>query len=231
MVSPMFFCVAVRGILAVGLRSYAHMQSSSSPKVQTPPTLQRQLDALYDGLDDVHDIPAEEIRIIDESGGHDAYGELTTSGVRDVLQRLGGRSGDVVADLGSGCGRMVLQCALEWPFLSSVIGVELSKTRHDTATKALHRCEAMFGPDVSRRVQLVHGDMLAPDVAGLLDHVTLVYVASLLFDDEFMIRLGGMLSARPKLRRVATLSRFPAGALPGFHEQGVFMHVQETMSR
>ena len=103
----------------LGLRA----RSSSAPLREE---VDRRLEELYAGLPDVHDLPTEELRLIDKSGGHQAYGELCPSGVRNVMQRLAPRIGDVVADLGSGCGRMVLQCALEWPTLHSVVGVELS---------------------------------------------------------------------------------------------------------
>ncbi|KAL1510563.1 hypothetical protein AB1Y20_006864 [Prymnesium parvum] len=179
--------------------------------------VESQLAAIYAGLPDVHDLPADEILAVEASGGHEAYGELTPAGVREVLARLGASAGDVLADLGSGCGRMVLQCALESPWLRAV-GVELSPTRHRVAVEARRQCERMAGAHTARRITLLEGDMLSPQLAGALDDATIVYVASLLFDDSFMQRLGRMLAERPRVRAIATLSRFPSGALPGFRE-------------
>ena len=48
------------------------------------------------------------------------------------------------------------------------------------------------------------------------EDATLIYVASLLFDDAFMSMLGARLARLPHLRTIATLSRFPPGSLPGF---------------
>ena len=45
-----------------------------------------------------------------------------------------------------------------------------------------------------------------------------MYIASLLFDDDFMARLGARLAALPALRTIATLRQFPEGSLPGFVE-------------
>ncbi|KAL3910291.1 MAG: hypothetical protein SGPRY_009111, partial [Prymnesium sp.] len=178
------------------------------------------LDALYDGLPDAHDVPENEVRAIDESGGHEAYGELTPRGVRAVMGMLGANQGDVLADLGSGCGRMVLQCAMDWPFLGGVVGVELSSSRHQVAEQALSRLADWCGPQIVEKVRLYHADMLSPQLAPMLDDVTHVYVASLLFDDAFMARLGSMLASQPKIQAVATLSRFPPGSLLGFEESG-----------
>eukprot|EP00966_Prymnesium_polylepis_P246240 5695471-Prymnesium_polylepis.1 len=205
--------VAAAGAAALALRTRAEA-------IEGHFQVDRFLDTLYADLPDVHDVPADEIRVIDESGGHEAYGELTVKGVREVMTRLGVRPGDVVADLGSGCGRMVLQCALEWPSLSSVLGVELSASRHGVAAMALRRCEETLGPGLTSKVRLYEDDMLSATCAAAIDDVTIMYVASLLFDDDFMARLGGVLAARPRLRAVATLTRFPPDALPGFQEDG-----------
>ena len=168
------------------------------------------LDALYEGMLDGDDIPIAEQVAIDESGGHMAYGELTIRGVRELRPRLEPRSGDVFYDLGSGTGRCVLQAALEWP-VDRAVGVELSASRNDIGIAAL--CRA--APSLRERTSLRADDMIA--CPGCED-ATLVYCASLLFEDEFMGRLGRRLEELPRLRRVATLRRFPPGALRGFDE-------------
>ena len=63
---------------------------------------QATLDRLYSGLPDGHDIPISESRQIDESGGHEAYGELTTRGVRELHALLMPTARDVFYDFGSG---------------------------------------------------------------------------------------------------------------------------------
>ena len=164
------------------------------------------LQALYDGVPDIHEVPLADLQAIDSSGGHEAYGELTIRGVREIRELLKPQRDDVFVDLGSGAGRCVLQAALEWP-CRSCIGVELSESRHRAGEVALARA----GSAVQERVRLYHDDLLC---CPACEEASIVYVASLLFDDAFMTKLGARLAALPKLRTVVTLTRFPAGALP-----------------
>ena len=166
------------------------------------------LETLYSGLSDIHDIPGDEQRCIEESGGHEAYGELTIRGGQALRALLAPREDDVFYDLGSGAGRLVLQAALEWPCQRSV-GIELAKSRHMVGKMALSRASR----EVRERAVLKCADMIACE--GCED-ATLVYVASLLFDDPFMSLLGGKLAQLPHLRTIAALTRFPPGSLPGF---------------
>ena len=83
------------------------------------------------------------------------YGEITELGARQLFQRMGlfnrrnnknnSRSQKededdddrfVFYDLGSGVGRLVVQAYMELPNLKSVLGVELSPTRHEAAVTA-----------------------------------------------------------------------------------------------
>jgi hypothetical protein len=170
------------------------------------------LDSLFDGLADGHEIPISDHHEIDASGGHEAYGELTTLGFRQLGKYFHPRADDVFCDLGSGRGRAVLQAALEWP-VASAVGIELSASRDAVAQAALRRAE----PLLRKPARLERADMLACE--GSCRDATIVYVASLLFDDDFMFRLGQFLSqSMPDLRSIASLRRFPPGSLPGFVE-------------
>lgn len=155
-----------------------------------------------------------------------AYGELTPRGVRQVFKLLQPTADDVFYDLGSGCGRCVLQAILEWPFLRRSVGIELSAQRDRIGQQALARA----GERVRERADLIRGDIIVCD--GCED-ATIVYCASLLFDDAFMRRLGERLVGLPQLRTVATLTRFPDGALPGFaeHERNFAPESDETTRR
>lgn len=170
------------------------------------------LNTLYSDLPDIHEIPIADIRTIDASGGHQAYGELTVRGVREVQKLLLPTPNDCFVDLGSGAGRCVLQAALEWP-CHSAIGVELSESRHLVGCRALARAP----PELRARVVLLQEDMLA---CRKLEEATIVYCASLLFDDAFMARLASRLASLPRVRMIATLTRFPAGTSleDGFEE-------------
>lgn len=170
------------------------------------------LNTLYSDLPDIHEIPIADIRTIDASGGHQAYGELTVRGVREVQKLLLPTPNDCFVDLGSGAGRCVLQAALEWP-CRSAIGVELSESRHLVGIRALARAP----PELRARAVLLQEDMLT---CRKLEEATIVYCASLLFDDAFMARLASRLASLPRVRMIATLTRFPAGTSldDGFEE-------------
>lgn len=161
------------------------------------------LNTLYSDLPDIHEIPIADIRTIDASGGHQAYGELTVRGVREVQKLFLPTPNDCFVDLGSGAGRCVLQAALEWP-CRSAIGVELSESRHLVGISALARAP----PELRARAVLLQEDMLT---CRKLEEATIVYCASLLFDDAFMARLASRLASLPRVRMIATLTRFPAG--------------------
>ena len=176
----------------------AHAYASSAPSAEA---VYEAMNSMFAGLPDVHVIPEAEEDVIDDSGGHEGYGELTVQGTTTLLRAVGLDVRDTFYDLGSGAGRVVVQLALERPGVRAV-GVELAPTRHDVACTALsrleqpHRCEARLG------------DLLA----ARCDDATVVFVAGLLFDDSFMRRLAAKLADLPKLRAIATLRRFPPDA-------------------
>ena len=118
---------------------------------------------------------------------------------------------------------MCAQCVMEWPALRAAVGVELSSLRHAVGVEALERLEA----PLRSKVRLVEGDMLATPSG--FESATLVYVASLLFDDDFMSRLGARLAAMPGLRAVASLRPFPPDSLPGFRDDPVNFAADATV--
>ena len=87
-------------------------------------------------------------------------------------------------------------------------GVELSASRHAAGLAALARADAA----TARRVQLQQADIIETGAGD----ATIGYVASLLFDENFMARLGAKLDAAPRLRRLVSLEPFPPGSLTSF---------------
>lgn len=114
------------------------------------------LEKLYAGLDNGDEIPFSEHKAIDDSGGEQAYGELTVRGTRELRPLLEPVPGDIFYDLGSGTGRCVVQAAVEWP-IERAVGIELSASRHGAGEMALARAD----PSLQRRVRLREGDMIA----------------------------------------------------------------------
>ncbi|KAG2442094.1 hypothetical protein HYH02_009583 [Chlamydomonas schloesseri] len=102
------------------------------------------LDTIYDELEEVFlskrgfIIPRKEAAMVDATGGSATYGEITGDGVRQFLARVPLQPDDVLVDLGSGLGRLVLQVATS-ARLRRCVGLELSACRHEQAGWAAAR--------------------------------------------------------------------------------------------
>ena len=141
------------------------------------------------------------------------YGEITADGMASLGRRALLGPTDVFADLGSGCGRAVIQAVEEFN-CASACGIELGRSRHDQAMQ-LH---ATLPSDQARRIQFICGDCAATDAwqHSPLADATVVYAASLCFGDELMHRLAAQIAVSPRVRFVATLRRFDGGLGGGF---------------
>ena len=191
-----------------------------------------------------------------ESSSRDpsTYGEITELGARQLFQRMGlfhrktkwlNNNDDdvddddrfVFYDLGSGVGRLVVQAYMELPNLKSVLGVELSPTRHEAALTAW----SIIGQDAVnlRRQHMMtiqtndkqngrtnpitdndDGDATVDNcriefrqgdlLKQDLSNVTHIYLASLCFTDDMMHQIARkLINGAPKLQCVATLRKFP----------------------
>lgn len=116
-------------------------------------------------------------------------------------------------DLGCGSGRLLVQAYLELPNVCDFTGIELAKARYTHAAyawKQLEESATMLRHGVNAKtadLQFLQGDLFDLDVSSS----THVYVASLCFTDDMMIRLGDKLIQEAKsLQCVATLKPFPS---------------------
>ena len=209
--------VAVASLAASGLVPQAPV---APPAPRTPAEMLRRevidgaVERAWKGLDGHRATPEEEAAI-DEIAGEfgNTYGEVVAGGARTVFDMLGllhdAPADAAFADLGSGAGRMVAPCWLECHVQSSV-GVELSRTRHDCAVEGRARLlvddDAPAAASTAAALEFVHGDILAalPEL-----EVSHAYVASLLFDDCMLGKLGRALDAST-VASIATLSDFPS---------------------
>ena len=114
-----------------------------------PAFVHADLRAIYSSLPDVHAIPESEEEVIDATGGHEGYGELTPHGTSALLRLIPlCQQADRFYDLGSGSGVVTTHLAL---LGFNAVGIELSPTRHAVAAAALdrvpspHRGEAACG--------------------------------------------------------------------------------------
>lgn len=135
--------------------------------------------------------------------GPATYGEVTNVGARQLFDYMGiiDDPGSVFVDLGSGCGKLVLQAGLELQVPS--FGVELDPERHEVALKHLSTIQN----DTAEFVTLECDDLFEFDVS----EATHVYVSSLCFTDEMMVRTSQKLfHEAPNLKCAATLKKLPS---------------------
>ena len=133
-------------------------------------TIERALHTAFADLRHGDDISAtERARLHTQVGAAWVHGEVTPRGTLALLHALGvhetvetPRADEVLIDLGSGTGALVLAAALPRPKLRAV-GVELSAERHASACEARSRLAREGGAlaDAAARVTLIHGDARA----------------------------------------------------------------------
>ncbi len=120
------------------------------------------------------------------------YGELTPRGVEQLLRVVPLSADDVFVDLGSGLGKVVLQVAMAArPALA--MGIEIERSRHETAQRARDRAVRLGLLERSSCV-FRNEDLLATD----LDGVTVLFANAVCFSGRLM---------RGLFRRVLTLGR------------------------
>ncbi|OPZ23156.1 MAG: Histone methylation protein DOT1 [bacterium ADurb.BinA186] len=126
------------------------------------------------------EIPISDSQIIKKSKGSPVYGEIKHAALDKLLNYLALTDKDILYDLGSGVGKVVLHCAMTTP-LKKAIGVELSSARHLEAEIAFARaCE--FNPRLKNRAQFVNQDLMTID----LTNATVIYMCSTAFSIKFM---------------------------------------------
>lgn len=119
------------------------------------------------------------------SGGSSIYGIVTDDGVKALLERASSAmelKGKVFYDVGSGNGEAILSAAEQFPALSAVVGIELSKYRHSKASEARDELSASLRSKIELRCQ----DALLADISG----ADIVLLNNLVFEPRFNQAFG-----------------------------------------
>mmetsp|Transcript_43893 Transcript_43893/g.95886 ORF Transcript_43893/g.95886 Transcript_43893/m.95886 type:complete len:286 (+) Transcript_43893:40-897(+) len=167
------------------------------------------LEEAFRGLADGSLAPSAQAVKAAEASGHYStsqfvYGEVGLE-VGPVLRKLDLQPSDVLYDLGSGRGRLVLGAAL-WPggpgSCARVVGVELDNNRHAVALQAAARMG-----ETPRPWDLKCGDVLCEP----LEDATVAFCNNAVFNERLNGALAGRLSAAltPNLRTAFTTSPLP----------------------
>ena len=81
----------------------------------------------------------EDKKKFEEKGYAITYGELTLDGLKIIMNKVDSKKDKVFVDLGSGNGNIVINAIKEHPNLYKSIGIEFSKSRHETAENNLKK--------------------------------------------------------------------------------------------
>lgn len=144
-------------------------------------------------------VPSQEYDFITKAGGAPTYGEITYEGADQILKLFKLTEKDVFYDLGCGVGKFVVQAYLTTP-VKKAGGIELSKTRIDSAKKIAQELKKQSKIEKNRKLEFKENDILK---ANLKD-ATALFVSSLCFSDELIEKLTNKLAALKKGLRVAT---------------------------
>ncbi|MBS1986491.1 methyltransferase domain-containing protein [Candidatus Dependentiae bacterium] len=161
------------------------------------------MDDLYRGANGSIISPAES-DFIKAKGGNSTYGEITPSALTALLQQLSITKKDVLYDLGSGTGKVVMQSYLEFPF-KKVVGIELSAQRYKEAQRALAGLKSRGFVDKKRSISFIQGDIVETPYTD----ATVVYLCSTCFSDDLMTKLAEKFSRLKKGARIVTLKQIP----------------------
>lgn len=138
----------------------------------------RQYYAAYSSIDG-HEISFQDVKSIACPSTAFTYGEAHFLPLYRLLQLLGAGPGDILADLGSGTGRLVLAAALSIPQLTRCLGIELLPGLHAAALSA--RAQAPGGA----LVEYLLGDFTGMDWS----EATIVVAMTLCFPEELLEKL------------------------------------------
>ena len=141
---------------------------------------------------------------ITDIGHAGIYGEILPLGIRRLFDKLDIKAEDVVYDLGSGTGKVILQFAVETA-AEKCHGIELGETRYKGSTRALEALKNSKDASyqhAATKCTFTKGDILA-DQPSWETEASILFICATAFPPELM---KGMLdkikAASSKLRAV-----------------------------
>lgn len=187
------------------------------------------MEDLYQGVTGFG-IPERESQAIIDAKGAPTYGEILFESWHTILHELNLTTKDVVYDLGSGVGKVIVEAFLVTP-AKKVVGVELSDTRYEKAAqvakmlkkkikkgelKALQESvnnELQFDKYSEKKVNykkkkiaFIHKNFLKVNFSD----ATVIYMCSTCFSDELMQELTDKFAGLRDGLKVVTLKQLPS---------------------
>lgn len=149
------------------------------------------------------EIPKTDERKVRGSKGSPIYGEITVTSTAKLFDALKINEKDVLYDLGSGVGKVVLYAGL-FTKVKQAIGIELSEARHQDSLRALLRASDVK-KNLDNRCQFHNADLLTID----LSKASVVYTCSTAFSREFMRTVTAFLGEFTHDFRLVSLQDLP----------------------
>jgi len=149
------------------------------------------------------EIPKIEEAAIRKSKGSPIYGEITYASLTKLFNYLEISENDIVYDLGSGVGKVVIYTAL-CTKVGRAIGIELSESRHRDAVKALSEAQ-QINNKLLGRCEFINDDLTTVD----LSRASVIYTCSTAFSLGFMKKVTARLSTLSHEFRLVTLQELP----------------------
>lgn len=159
-------------------------------------------------------IPEDERELVEQRSGERShmYGEVSFDGVAIVLQHLQLTATDTFYDLGCGVGKVCWQALLQTP-VTSVVGIELAKSRFDVAQ---HTLELQAVPE-GKSLRFLHEDFLHSDVT----QSRVIFLGATCFSAQLMDALANFIPSLANVHTVVSTKQFVSG-LPNFTEETSF---------
>ncbi len=139
----------------------------------------------------------------DPNSQADAYGKLTPAGADLLLDEFDLNSEDVLYDLGSGQGQLVLHAALATP-VRKAVGIEKSQKNHEKGLRMLQRASTRHAID-PKRIELRLGDVLRSD----LSDATVIYLSCTRLSSKALHDVLHKILTLPHGVKLASLKRLP----------------------
>lgn len=154
-----------------------------------------------------YEIDKSDEKLIRKFKGSPIYGEITQKSVEMLYEYLSINKDDVLYDLGSGVGKVVLQVAIKTP-IKKAIGIEISKERYDGSLQALSNAKNFFN-SIDKKVKFINDSLLNID----LKNASIIYTCSTAFSQGFMKEMTNYLGLYKHPFRLVSLQELPDNKL------------------
>lgn len=165
------------------------------------------MNALYQGVSGFISYQPGEKESGEEKKVFLTYGEMLYPSVNRLIECMDIDENDVMYDLGSGVGKVVLQYFLKTP-VKKACGVEASETRNGYALQVFEQVRKEF-PDLfagNRILDAWNSNFLEAD----LSDATIIYSCSTCFSEELLNNIGEMADRCPNLKYIASNKPIPS---------------------